>query len=314
PTSFLSLARRLGFGEKSGLPLIGETPGLVPNDEWMLKHEKRRILDGDTANLSIGQGSLLASPLQVAQAMAGIANGGALLTPRLISQIQDNRGRVVAAPLPERKNTLGLSENDVMIVHQGMSDVVNSGGGTGRSAGIGYAEMCGKTGTAQWGPKSKNQRLAWFAGFMPRANPRYAFAVLYEGRPGEKVSGGRMAAPMVQKFFLGIKDDIKEVIEPPKKALVVIDEESGEAVEPAPPVVRMDVIDEMEEEEAVDGVMDVAADGRGVIRALPVDEVDEASAMPQGAFDNAAGNGAMPAIPLGEDDEVMDENVEDIGE
>jgi penicillin-binding protein 2 len=311
PTSFLSLARRLGFGDKSGLPLIGETPGLVPNDEWMLKHEKRRILDGDTANLSIGQGSLLASPLQVAQAMAGIANGGALLTPRLISQIQDNRGRVVAAPLPERKNTLGLSENDVMIVHQGMSDVVNSGGGTGRSAGIGYAEMCGKTGTAQWGPKSKNQRLAWFAGFMPRANPRYAFAVLYEGRPGEKVSGGRMAAPMVQKFFLGIKDDIKEVIEPPKKALVVVDEESGEAVEPVPPVVRMDVIDEMEEEEEVDGVMDVAADGRGVIRALPV---DEANVMPQGEFDNSAGNGAMPPMPLGEDDEVMDENVEDIGE
>jgi hypothetical protein len=123
-----------------------------------------------------------------------------------------------------------------------------------------------------------------------------------------------MAAPMVQKFFLGIKDDIKEVIEPPKKALVVVDEESGEAVEPAPPVVRMDVIDEMEEEEDVDGVMDVAADGRGVIRALPVDEVDEASAMPQGEFDNSAGNGAMPAMPLGEDDEVMDENVEDIGE
>ncbi|MGA0854201.1 MAG: hypothetical protein ACO3RK_05235 [Luteolibacter sp.] len=123
-----------------------------------------------------------------------------------------------------------------------------------------------------------------------------------------------MAAPMVQKFFLGIKDDIKEVIEPPKKALVVVDEESGEAVEPAPPVVRMDLIDEMEEEEEVDGVMDDAADGRGVIRALPVDEVDEANATPQGEFDNSAGNVAMPAMPLGEDDEVMDENVEDIGE
>ncbi len=72
---FLSLARRLGYGSRSGLPLIGETPGLVPNDRWMLEHEHRRILDGDTANMSIGQGSLLASPLQVAQGMAGIANG-----------------------------------------------------------------------------------------------------------------------------------------------------------------------------------------------------------------------------------------------
>ena len=97
PSAFLSLSRRLGFGERTGLPLIGESQGLVPSDEWMMKHEKRRILDGDTANLSIGQGSLLASPLQVAQAMAGIANGGALPKLQLIRQVQDTRGRVVRA-------------------------------------------------------------------------------------------------------------------------------------------------------------------------------------------------------------------------
>jgi penicillin-binding protein 2 len=302
----------LGFGEKTGLPLVGETPGLVPNDEWMLKHEKRRILDGDTANLSIGQGSLLASPLQVAQAMAGIANGGALPKMRLISQLQDTRGRVVQAPVPERKNTLGLSEKAVKVVHQGMSDVVNSGGGTGRSAGLGYAELCGKTGTAQWGPKSKNQRLAWFAGFMPRANPRYAFAVLYEGRPGEGVSGGRMAAPMVQKFFQGIKGDIKEVIAPPKKALVVVNEETGEAVEQA----AIAQTDDVESDEESEDMEDAAPEDRGVMRALPVDGVVEGGdAMPPtGAdFSGSGEGGAMPALPVEEDDEVMDENVEDVG-
>jgi penicillin-binding protein 2 len=108
PSTFLNLSRRLGFGERTGLPLIGETPGLVPNDEYMLKMHKRRILDGDTANMSIGQGDLLASPLQVAQAMAGIANGGALPKLHLIRQIQDTRGRVVQAPIPERKNWLGV--------------------------------------------------------------------------------------------------------------------------------------------------------------------------------------------------------------
>jgi penicillin-binding protein 2 len=227
PSVFLGLSRRLGFGERSGLPLIGETPGLVPNDEWMLKHEKRRILDGDTANLSIGQGSLLASPLQVAQAMAGIANGGALPKLHLVRQVQDTRGRVVQAPIPERKNWLGVDEKAVEIVRAGMADTVNGGGGTGRSAALSYTKLCGKTGTAQWGPKSKNQRLAWFAGFLPEDNPRYSFAVLYEGRPNEKVSGGRMAAPMVKKFFEGIKDDIKDTIAPPQKALVVIDESEG---------------------------------------------------------------------------------------
>jgi len=225
PTAFLNLARRLGFGDRTGLPLIGETPGLVPNDEWMLTHEKRRILDGDTANLSIGQGVLLASPLQVAQAMAGIANGSALPKLQLVRQIQDTHGRVTQASDPERKNWTGLDPKAVDIVHQGMSDVVNSAGGTGSSAALSYTKLCGKTGTAQWGPKSKNQRLAWFAGFLPDDNPRYAFAVLYEGRPGETVSGGQMSAPMVSKFFEGIKDDIKETIAPPQKALVVVDED-----------------------------------------------------------------------------------------
>ncbi len=227
PAAFLGLSRRLGFGERTGLPLIGETPGLVPNDEYMLRHHKRRILNGDTANLSIGQGSLLASPLQVAQAMAGIANGGALPKLHLIRQEQDTRGRVIRAPLPERKNWLGVDEKAVSIVRKGMSDVVNSGGGTGRSAGLSYTTLCGKTGTAQWGDPRRKQRLAWFAGFLPADNPRYSFAVLYEGRPGETVSGGRMAAPMVKRFFEGIKNDIKDTIAPPKRALIVVDESEG---------------------------------------------------------------------------------------
>jgi penicillin-binding protein 2 len=233
PSTFLNLSQRLGFGERSGLPLIGENPGLVPNDEWMLKHEKRRILNGDTANMSIGQGVLLASPLQVAQAMAGIANGGALPRLQLIAQEQDIRGRVVHAPIPERRNWLGVDPKAVEIVRKGMSDTVNSGGGTGRSAALSYTRLCGKTGTAQWGPKSRNQRLAWFVGFLPEDNPRYAFAVLYEGRPNERVSGGRMAAPMVKRFFEGIKNDIKETIAPPQRALVVVAEEDPNPDPPA---------------------------------------------------------------------------------
>jgi len=232
PDSFLNLARRLGYGERTGLPLIGETSGLVPTDQYMQRVHKRRILNGDTANLSIGQGSLLASPLQVAQGMAGIANGGALPKLQLVRQVQDIRGNVVVAPLPERRNWLGVGEDPIKIVQNGMSDTVNGGGGTGRSASLSYTKLCGKTGTAQWGDPRRKQRLAWFAGFLPLDNPRYAFAVLYEGRPGETVSGGRMAAPMVKKFFEGIKNDIKETIAPPQRALVVIDENQA-SVQPA---------------------------------------------------------------------------------
>jgi len=281
PTSFLDLSRRLGMGERSGLPLIGETRGLVPTNDWMLQHEKRRILDGDTANLSIGQGSLLASPLQVAQFMAGIANGGALPKLQLIRQVQDTRGRVVQATVPERKNWLGVSEAAVDIVRDGMRDVVATGYGTGRSANLSYTTLAGKTGTAQWGPKRLNQRLAWFAGFLPHDNPRYAFAVLYEGRPNQTVSGGRMAAPMVRNFFEPIKNDIKDIIAPPKRALIVVDESAGETnetpdgSEAAPlkalPVDLLDV--EEEETPENDGFNETEVDDEPpVIRAIPVGE------------------------------------------
>ena len=260
---FLSLSRRLGMGEKSGLPLIGETAGLVPSDEWMMKKEHRRILNGDTANMSIGQGSLLASPLQVAQMMAGIGNGGALPKLSLVSQIQDTRGRVMRAVIPERKNWLGVDPVSVEIVRDGMRDVVS--GGTGTSGNLSFTTLAGKTGTAQWGPPSLNQRLAWFAGFLPHDNPRYAFAVLYEGKPGQTVSGGRMAAPMVRNFFEPLKDDIKEIIEPPKKALIVVPEgeektEDGDDVLKAIPI-EEDGIDEPEE-----------INYEEVQRAIPVDE------------------------------------------
>jgi penicillin-binding protein 2 len=304
PSAFLSLSRRLGFGERSGLPLIGETPGLVPNDEYMMSRHKRRILDGDTANLSIGQGDLLASPLQVAQAMAGIANGGALPKLQLIRQVQDTRGRVTQAPVPERKNWLGVDEKAVDIVRKGMSDVVNAGGGTGQSAGLSYTSLCGKTGTAQWGPKAQNQRLAWFAGFLPRDNPRYAFAVLYEGRPGETVSGGRMAAPMVKKFFEGIKDDIKETIEPPKRALIVVDEAEGSTT----PAVEV-IPEELDPEAGTVRESGVS----GPLKALPVeilnnDEIVE----PMDEYEEEPPLQRPPAraLPVG-DDEVIQEEVEE---
>lgn len=281
-TAFLNLSRQLGYGDRTGLPLIGESPGLLPNDAWMLKNEKRKILDGDTANLSIGQGSLLASPLQVAQAMAGIANGGALPKLRLIRQVQDSRGRVIQAPMPERRNELRVDPKSIEVVRQGMADVVNSGGGTGHGAGLEYTTLCGKTGTAQWGPKAKNQRLAWFAGFLPLENPRYAFAVLYEGSPGEVVSGGRMAAPMVRKFFKGIQEDIADSIAPPQKALVV-----GAEANPVDGVPQESIPTDP------DGLAGVP-----ILKALPVDSLEVEQVLIGG--DGGTAVPPLPEIPVTE--------------
>jgi penicillin-binding protein 2 len=300
PSAFLNLSRRLGMGELSGLPLVGEERGLVPSDEYMMKRHKRRILNGDTANMSIGQGDLLATPLQVAQMMAGIANGGALPKLQLIRQIQDTRGRVVQAPLPERRNWLGVDEKAVKIVREGMRDVVTSGGGTGRSAGLSFTTLCGKTGTAQWKPHLR-QNLAWFAGFLPYDNPRYAFAVVYEGRPGETVSGGKMAAPMVKSFFEPLKDDIKEIIAPPLRARVVAVDEHGNITEPAPEgeAMPVDPLDGLEPNGDPDGIpaIPVFEDGE-------LSEIEELSPIPPPEMETAP-----RAVPV-HDEEIIDDGDE----
>jgi penicillin-binding protein 2 len=165
--------------------------------------------------------------------------------------------------------------------------------------------LCGKTGTAQWGPKSKNQRLAWFAGFLPEDNPRYSFAVLYEGRPNEKVSGGRMAAPMVKKFFEGIKDDIKDTIAPPQKALVVIDESEGVVA----PVAE---IAPGEGEPASEGYSRPPGNDMP-LKALPVEPVESDFDDRQDEFrgeEAAPAPRAIRAIPV-ESDEVIEDGVEE---
>ena len=224
PTAFLSVAKRLGFGSKTGLPLVAETSGLIPNNEWMKKHHGRRLTDGDTANLAIGQGVMLASPLQVAQAMAGIGSGGALPQLRLVKQVQNVSGRVLVANDPDRRNFLNLDPEAVDLVRRGMKDVVHADYGTGKKGSLSFTILCGKTGTAQWGPSGLNQGLAWFSGFFPYDNPRYAFAALYEGKPHEPVSGGRKAAPMVRAFFENFKTQIKSQTKP-APAAVIIEEE-----------------------------------------------------------------------------------------
>jgi penicillin-binding protein 2 len=99
--------------------------------------------------------------------------------------------------------------------------------------------------------------LAWFAGFLPHDNPRYAFAVLYEGRPGETVSGGRMAAPMVKAFFEGVKEDIQKTIEPAPVA-VEADEQMLQAVpvdEPIQAVPVAEPIQALPVDDALDAIL-----------------------------------------------------------
>jgi penicillin-binding protein 2 len=194
-------AEQLGFGAKCGIPLRGEADGRVPNDEYMKATHGRKILNGDIANLSIGQGDVLVTPLQMAQAMAVIANGGTLYQARLVQQVQSIDNEIVSAYSVREKRALEISQTTLEQLHEGMVAVVNDGAGTAHAAALESVEVAGKTGTAQWGPKNKERTAAWFAGYLPANQPRFAFAAVYEGDVGSKVHGGTTAAPMVADVF-----------------------------------------------------------------------------------------------------------------
>ena len=191
----------LGFGAKCGIPLRGEAEGRVPNDEYMKATHGRKLLNGDIANLSIGQGDTQVTPLQMAQAMGIVANSGRFYQTRLVRQVQSPDQQIVTAYQLREKRSLDVSAETMKQVREGMIEVVNGPNGTGREAQLEGVEVAGKTGTAQWGPKNKERTAAWFAGFLPADDPKYAFAAVYEGDVGSKVHGGTVAAPMVADIF-----------------------------------------------------------------------------------------------------------------
>jgi penicillin-binding protein 2 len=196
----LEVAKEVGFGQPVGLPIEGEIFGSIPSNEVQRKRYGFGIRGGDLANIAIGQGSVLATPLQVARAMAAIGTGEYLSKLRLVKQVQDIDDNIVRSYPPPVRTLLPVSQASLDLVREGMVAVVSGSNGTGGRAAIRQAQMAGKTGTAQW-DLAKNRNLAWFAGFVPAVNPRFAFAAVYEGDPGESVSGGGKAAPIVHDVF-----------------------------------------------------------------------------------------------------------------
>jgi len=209
----LHWARAVGFGRKTGILVPGENGGLVPDNEFMRNVHNRNISRGDIANLSIGQGDLLVSPLQMAHAMSVIANRGVILRPRLIRQIQDIDNSVKSAYPVRQAGRVSISDRNLQILTKALVLVTAGGEGTGRRAAtIKNVNVAGKTGTSQWGPTDKRKNIAWFAGFAPAEDPKYAFAVMIEGKPREGISGGKTAAPLAGKLISKLLSDYQPKI------------------------------------------------------------------------------------------------------
>ena len=202
--------RMLGFGEKTGIPLPGEYPGMVIGSrEWKRKKPNERADGVNMAFLSIGQGNALATPLQLCAVTACIANGGKYYHPRLVKEAVMKKGRaeedmVLIEDTPRLKVDLvkeGVKAADIEMIRKGMWMAVNETGGTAGSVRIPGYEIAAKTGTAQAEMVGKYQRHnAWTMAFGPYENPRYAIAIfVHDGK-----SGGKVAGPLVHLVMRGL--------------------------------------------------------------------------------------------------------------
>ncbi|EDY20850.1 penicillin-binding protein 2 [Chthoniobacter flavus Ellin428] len=203
-----AIGEALGLGKKTGVPLSGESAGVLPGPNWLQSnHPSERWSDGHTANASIGQGYVLASPLQMAMVTATIANRGLAYEPRLVLKVLDQDGHDVRDPDTGRPvvphgakvhadlRRAGIDHAQMETVREGMRRVVAEG--TGKRGQIPGVNVAGKTGTAQFWRGDIPDNHAWFTAFAPYEAPRYAICVLVQGAK----SGGGVAAPIAQRIL-----------------------------------------------------------------------------------------------------------------
>jgi penicillin-binding protein 2 len=213
--NILAVADSLGLGQLTNVPLSGESSGLIPGPKWLAQvSPNERWSDGYTANVSIGQGAVEASPLQMAMVTATIANRGVSYYPRLVhrvltpegADVMDENGKLVAPHQPQVRADLheaGISDSQIELVREGLKRVVAIG--TGKRAQIKGVTVAGKTGTAQfWRQEKENGKAVrvkdnhtWFIAFAPYEQPKYAICIFVQGAK----SGGGVSAPIAQKIL-----------------------------------------------------------------------------------------------------------------
>jgi penicillin-binding protein 2 len=181
-------ARMLGLGRPTDVDLAAEAPGLIPSAAWKLRTVKEPWYPGDTLNMSIGQGWVLVTPLQVARMVGVIATGGTMVRPRLAR----SSGAQAVTWAPEIVERVPLPDHVVRTMHEGLRAVVE--GGTGRAAAVPGLAIAGKTGSSE---NPRGIPHAWFAGYAPAEAPALVVVVFIE----HGWRGGVRAAPIARAIF-----------------------------------------------------------------------------------------------------------------
>jgi penicillin-binding protein 2 len=205
--NMVKYSEMFGLGAPTGIDLPGEVSGLVPNKRWKRLNYSETWLTGDTYNMSIGQGFVLATPLQMVNAFAAIGNGGTLYRPHLIKEILDGDGNVVETIEPEVIRRFEVEPQFIQLVQQGLRAVIEWDTGTAHDTfDVPGVVASGKTGTAEFCDRypqclDRDGRVrtshAWFASYAPSNNPEIATVVFVYGG-GE---GSEVAVPVTNKIL-----------------------------------------------------------------------------------------------------------------
>lgn len=211
-----------GFGRPTGIELAGEADGLVPNPKWLLQSDlKGNWSIGDTINVSIGQGHLLGTPLQMLMGTSVIANGGKLFQPRLIKDLVDDQGKVVMRFEPKLIRDMTQEPDDdskwlrpehLKVVHEGMKRTVTEGTGMGKIT-VANIEVAAKSGTAEFGEvdPSTGRYLsghAWFSAYAPAQDPEICVVALVVGGYEGSTYAGPIVNDILKAYFEtdGVRD------------------------------------------------------------------------------------------------------------
>ena len=193
--TLISWTRKYGFGQKTGLEFTTEeAKGLVPDDNWKQKVWKRPWTIGDTINMSIGQGALQTTPLQVAVMFAVPANGGYRVQPHLLKDHEQAKSW---------RESLNLKPTTVKVLRAGLRKVVSEGTGKVLNTPT-LPPVAGKSGTAEAWRRGVKENHAWFGAYAPADKPEILVVAFAEHSGG---GGGSVAAPMIlavmEKHFAG---------------------------------------------------------------------------------------------------------------
>ena len=197
-------AVRMGMGKPTGIDIPGEVAGRIPTPAWKKAYYETAIdkiwKPGDSINLSVGQGNMEATPLQLAVSYAAIANGGDVVTPHIGLKVVDPRGQTLRTLSAGKPRKVDISSATLDVVRQGIVDAANSPSGTSSGVFAGYpVKVAGKTGTAEVYDSGvmHNVDYAWYASYAPASDPKYVVVVMIE-KGGH---GGATAAPAARLIY-----------------------------------------------------------------------------------------------------------------